>query len=109
MAEQHSGWESRLAHSLHQFLWNSPDYLVSKAHTQSGDHCAERRQSKNKGASVFVALWRLFAPTAGDYRDAITLYDRVAAKLAGDAFVVSTSASSHSSARRVLISHGERI
>jgi hypothetical protein len=51
----------------------------------------------------------LFAPTAGDYRDAITLHDRVAAKLAGDVFVVSTSASSYSSARRVLISHGERI
>jgi hypothetical protein len=64
MAEQHSGGESRLAYSLHQFLWDSPDYLVSLAHTQSGDHCAERRQSKNKGASVFVALWRLFTPTA---------------------------------------------
>jgi hypothetical protein len=33
----------------------------------------------------------------------------VGAKLAGDEFVVSTSASSHSSARRVLILHGERI
>jgi hypothetical protein len=64
MAEQRSGGESRLAYSLHQFLWNSPDYLVSITHTQRGDHCAERRQSKNKGASVFVALWRLIAPTA---------------------------------------------
>jgi hypothetical protein len=33
----------------------------------------------------------------------------VGAEPAGDAFVVSTSASSHSSAHRVLILHGERI
>jgi hypothetical protein len=33
-AEQHSGLESRLAYSLHQLLWNSPDYLVSLAHNQ---------------------------------------------------------------------------
>jgi hypothetical protein len=56
MAEQQSGRESRLAHSLHQFLWNPPDYLVSIAHTQRGDHRAKHRQSEDKGVSVFAAL-----------------------------------------------------
>ena len=46
---------------------------------------------------------------AGDYHDANTLHARVGVKPTGDAFVVSTSAFSHSSARRVLILHGERI
>ena len=60
---------------------------------------------------VELGFWGTVEPgdPAGDYRDAKTLHDRVAAKLAGDAFVVSTSASSHSLARRVLILHGERI
>jgi hypothetical protein len=44
-----------------------------------------------------------------DYHDAKTLHSRVGARLIGDAFVVSTCASSYSSARRVLISHGERL
>jgi hypothetical protein len=44
-----------------------------------------------------------------DYHDAKTLHARVGARLAGDASVVSTCASSHSSARRVLISQGERL
>jgi hypothetical protein len=45
----------------------------------------------------------------GDYHDAKTLHARVGERLAGNAFVVSTCASSHSSARRVLISHGKRL
>ena len=60
---------------------------------------------------VEQGFWRTVEPgdPAGDYHDAKTLHDRVAAKLAGDAFVVSTRASSHSSACRVLILQGERI
>lgn len=56
MSQQHSGRESRLAYSLHQFLWNSPDYLVSIAHTQKARRRAEHHQSENKVAGVFVAL-----------------------------------------------------
>jgi hypothetical protein len=52
MAEQHSCLESRLAYSLHQLLWNPPYYVISIAHTQRGDRCAERRQSEA------VCLWR---------------------------------------------------
>ena len=60
---------------------------------------------------VELGFWGIDEPgePAGGCHDAKTLHDRVGAKLAGDAFVVSTSASSHSSARRVLILHGERI
>ena len=60
---------------------------------------------------VELGFWGTVEPDdpAGDSREAKTLHDRGGGKLAGDAFVVSTSASGHSSARRVLILHGERI
>jgi hypothetical protein len=60
---------------------------------------------------VELGIWGTVEPgdPAGDTREAKTLHDRVGAKLAGDAVVVSTSAYSHSSARRVVILHGERI
>jgi len=69
----------------------------------------ERREITAK--LVELGFWGTDEPgePAGDYHDAKTLHDRVSAKLAGDAFVVSTSASSHSSARQVLVLHGERI
>ena len=69
----------------------------------------ERREITAK--LVELGFWGTDEPgePAGDYHDAKTLHDRVGAKLAGDAFVVSTSASSHSSARQVLVLHGERI
>jgi hypothetical protein len=60
---------------------------------------------------VELGFWGTDEPgdPVGDYHDAKTLHVRVGARLAGDAFVVSTCASGHSSARRVLISHGERL
>jgi hypothetical protein len=60
---------------------------------------------------VELGFWGTDEPgdPVGDYHDAKTLHARVGARLAGDVFVVSTFASSHSSARRVLISHGERL
>jgi hypothetical protein len=60
---------------------------------------------------VELGFWGTVEPgdPADNYRDAKTLHDRVGAKPPGDAFVVSTSASNHSSARRVLILHSERI
>jgi hypothetical protein len=60
---------------------------------------------------VELGFWETGEPgdPVDDYHDAKTLHARVGARLAKDAFVVSTCASSHSSARRVLISHGERI
>jgi hypothetical protein len=60
---------------------------------------------------VELRFWGTDEPgdPVGDYHDAKTLHARVGARLAGDVFVVSTFASSHSSARRVLISHGERL
>ena len=60
---------------------------------------------------VELGFWGTVEPgdPAGDSSKAKTLHDRVGAKLAGDALVVSTSAFSHSSARRVVILHGERI
>ncbi len=42
-----------------------------------------------------------------DYHDAKTLHDFVGAKLSGNVFLVSTNACSYSSARQVLIIHGE--
>jgi hypothetical protein len=60
MAEQHSGRESRLAYSLHQFLWNSPDYLVSIAHIQRVDHRAKHRQSEGKEL-VCSRRWRFLS------------------------------------------------
>jgi len=59
---------------------------------------------------VELGFWETDEPgdPAVDYHDAKTLHARVGAKLAGDALVVSTCASSYSSARRVLILHGER-
>jgi hypothetical protein len=60
---------------------------------------------------VELGFWGTDEPgdPVGDYHDAKTLHTRVGARLAGDALVVSTCASSHSSARRVLISQGERL
>jgi hypothetical protein len=71
------------------------------------DH--ERREITAK--LVELGFWGTVEPgdPADNYRDAKTLHDRVGAKLPGDAFLVSTGASSHSSARRVLNLHGERI
>ena len=71
------------------------------------DH--ERRELTVK--LVELGFWGTVEPgePAGDSREAKTLHDRVGAKLAEDTFVVSTSASSHSSSRRVLILHVERI
>ena len=59
---------------------------------------------------VELGFWGTDEPgdPVGDYHDAKTLQARVGAKLAGGAFVVSTCASSYSSARRILILHGER-
>jgi len=60
---------------------------------------------------VELGFWGTVEPgdPAGDSREAKTLHDRVGAKPAGDALMVPTSASSHSSSRRVLILRGERI
>jgi hypothetical protein len=60
---------------------------------------------------VELGFWETSEPgdPVGDYHDAKTLHTRVSAKLTVDAFVVSTSASNHSSARRILILHGERV
>jgi hypothetical protein len=59
---------------------------------------------------VELGFWGTDEPgdPVGDYHDAKTLHARVGARLTGDASVVSMCASSHSSARRVLISQGER-
>ena len=63
------------------------------------------------GKLVELGFWGTDEPgdPVGDYHDAKTLHARVGARLARDVFVVSTFASGHSSARRVLISHGERL
>jgi hypothetical protein len=71
------------------------------------DH--ERREISAKLGEL--GFWGTDEPgdPAGDYHDAKTLHDRVDAKPAGDAFVVSTNASSHLSACRVLILNSELI
>jgi hypothetical protein len=55
MAEQHSGRESRLAYSLHQFLWNLPDYLVSTAQLKGAIAARSGANLKTKGLGC---LWR---------------------------------------------------
>ena len=77
--------------------------------------CADSNAELGSGSMtvklVELGFWRTVEPgdPAGDSREAKKLHDRVGAKLAGDALMVSTSASSHSSARRVVILHGVRI
>jgi|SRR5262245_21568337 len=60
---------------------------------------------------VALGFWEAEEPgdPTGDYHDAKTLHDRAGAKLAGNASLVSTCATSYSSARQVLILHGEHI
>jgi hypothetical protein len=60
---------------------------------------------------VELGFWETDEPgdPVVDYHDAKTLHARVSARLTVGVLAVSTSASSHSSARRVFILHGERI
>src|SRR5215813_10372244 len=60
---------------------------------------------------VALGFWGVDEPgdPTGDYHDAKTLHDRAGAKLAGNASLVSTCATSYSSERQVLILHGEYI
>ena len=60
---------------------------------------------------VELGFWETGEPgdPVGDYHDAKPLHARVSARLTVGASAVSMSASSHSSARRVLILYGERI
>lgn len=60
---------------------------------------------------VELGFWETGEPgdPVGDYHDAKTLHGRVSARLAVDAFLVSTNLSSHSSARRIMILRGEHI
>jgi hypothetical protein len=60
---------------------------------------------------VELGFWETGEPgdPVGDYHDAKTLHARVSARLTVGASAVSMSASSHSSARQVLILYGERL
>ena len=60
---------------------------------------------------VGLGFWEMDEPgdPTIDYHDAKTLHDRIGTKVAGNVSLISAITTSHSSARQVLILHGEFI